>query len=222
LFDEFTSKIQPVLVNLDNLGTKHRAAGAAHREHNQAMQDAKSIITEIQTPMEALLAKQEKINAAFKAGALTAEQYGRAMAQASVMNSKNMDALASSVSQNLSTIFGDTKAVAIATALINTYQGITRAIATYPPPLSYAMAAIQAAAGFAQVANIRKQTSSGGGSGATSASSATSSAAAVPQQTQTLEVHGISANSLFTGNTVRAFAEKLRDFQADGGKVVFS
>lgn len=222
-FEKLNEVITPVKVNLDNLKTAHQGATEAAKQHKQALQEAAQIMQELQTPAEKLAQKQQKINELFRKGALTVEQYGRAMAAASAMNSKNIDALASTVSSNLSTIFGDTKAVAIATALINTYQGITKALATYPPPISYAMAAVQAAAGFAQVANIRKQTSkSGGGGGSASTAQQSTAAAAVPQQSQTLTVHGIQPNALFTGNTVRAFAEKLRDYQADGGKVVFA
>lgn len=192
-------------------------------EHNAALRDAKRIIEEIQTPMEALEAKQWKINRAFAAGALTVQQYGKAMDQASAMSGKNIDALASTVSSNLSTIFGETKGVAIATALINTYQGITRALATYPPPIAQAMAAIQAAAGFAQVANIRKQTSSGGGGGGGSSGGGE----AVPATpgvgvAQSLTVEGINPNDLFTGTTVKSLASALLDFQRDGGKVILT
>lgn len=213
-----TTALAPVKVQLDQTKTSLAA-------HNQAMRDAKQIIQEIQTPAEALAAKQEKINRAFRAGALTAEQYGRAMAKATAMNSRNLDALASSVSSNLSTIFGDTKAVAIATALINTYQGITRALSTYPPPISTAMAALQAAAGFAQVANIKKTTSTGGGGGGSSASGAaatTPAAAAAPALQRSLIVQGIGTNQLFTGEAVRSLAEKLIEFQKDGGQVVLA
>jgi hypothetical protein len=137
-----------------------------------------------------------------------------------------MDALASSVSGNLSKIFGDTKAVAIATALINTYLGVTQALATYPPPISFAMAAVQLAAGLAQVMNIRSQTKSGGGSGSASTASASTSSATTQAtageggQQNTLLVQGISANQMFSGDVVRTLASKLLDFQADGGKVV--
>lgn len=191
-------------------------------EHNAGLRDAKRIIEEIQTPMEALEAKQWRINRAFEAGGLTIAQYGRAMSQATAMNSKNMDALASSVSSNLSAIFGESKAVAIATALINTYQGITRALATYPPPIAQAMAAIQAAAGFAQVANIRKQTASGGGGGGGGGGGEAMPATPGVGVAQSLTVEGINPNDLFTGATVKSMASALLDFQRDGGKVILT
>jgi hypothetical protein len=56
------------------------------------------------------------------------------------------------------------KAGAIAQAIVNTYQGISKSLANYPWPLAGVMAAAHATAGFLQVDNIRKQTFGGGGS----------------------------------------------------------
>lgn len=50
------------------------------------------------------------------------------------------------------------KAAAIGSAIINTYEGITKTLASYPFPISAAMAAAQAAIGFAQVSQISSQT----------------------------------------------------------------
>jgi hypothetical protein len=49
------------------------------------------------------------------------------------------------------------KGVKIAQALMNTYQGATLALATYPGPIGIALAATTVAAGMAQVANIKAQ-----------------------------------------------------------------
>ena len=46
------------------------------------------------------------------------------------------------------------KAAAIAQATINTYQGITAALASAPPPINIGLAAITGAAGFKSVADI--------------------------------------------------------------------
>jgi hypothetical protein len=43
------------------------------------------------------------------------------------------------------------KAAGITNAIINTYEGVTKALASYPPPISFAMAGAQLAAGMAQV-----------------------------------------------------------------------
>jgi hypothetical protein len=59
--------------------------------------------------------------------------------------------------------FAAYKAFAIAQAIINTYQGATKALATYPPPFNFIAAAATVASGLAQVATIRAQTAQRGG-----------------------------------------------------------
>jgi hypothetical protein len=49
------------------------------------------------------------------------------------------------------------QAVQIGEAIMNTYAGATKALATLPPPFSFAVAALTVATGMAQVANIRSQ-----------------------------------------------------------------
>jgi tape measure domain-containing protein len=53
------------------------------------------------------------------------------------------------------------KAFNIANAIMNTYMAATKALATYPPPINFAMAAVAVGMGMAQVAQIRSQTYSG-------------------------------------------------------------
>ena len=53
------------------------------------------------------------------------------------------------------------KALAVASALMNTYQGATKALATYPFPFGLIAAAAAVAAGMAQVGAIRSQQYSG-------------------------------------------------------------
>lgn len=59
--------------------------------------------------------------------------------------------------------FAAYKAFAIAQAIVNTYQGATKALATYPPPFNFIAAAATVASGLAQVATIRAQTAQRGG-----------------------------------------------------------
>jgi hypothetical protein len=53
--------------------------------------------------------------------------------------------------------FQASKALAVATAIMNTYQGATKAMATYPFPFNLIAAAASIAAGMAQVSAIRSQ-----------------------------------------------------------------
>ncbi len=67
------------------------------------------------------------------------------------------------VQANNKKMFAVQKAYNIAQAIMSTYTGAAKALETYPPPLSFAMAAAQVAAGMAQVAQIRAQSFDGGG-----------------------------------------------------------
>lgn len=57
--------------------------------------------------------------------------------------------------------FEAAKAFNIANAIMNTYAGATKALATYPPPFNFIAAAAVVASGLAQVASIRSQQYSG-------------------------------------------------------------
>ena len=57
--------------------------------------------------------------------------------------------------------FEAAKAFNIANAIMNTYAGATKALATYPPPFNFIAAAAVVASGLAQVAAIRSQQYSG-------------------------------------------------------------
>lgn len=167
-------------------------------------------------------------------GSISWRQYDMAVKEVNEGTKQNMESLVSSVSSALTTIFGKSKTAAIASAIINTLQGITKALAELPPPFSYAAAAVTAAMGAAQIAKIRSTSQSGGASPsapsapASVAAPASSSPAAAPAsaasggQGQTLFVSGINPNSFFSGDVVRNLANKLIDYQRDGGKVVLT
>lgn len=89
-----------------------------------------------------------------------------------------MGALTQGVAQSSKKLFQINKIAAIGNAIVNTYEGVTKALAAYPPPISFAMAALQAAAGFKQVSAI-KGTSFGGGGATVAVSGGT-----VPTETQ--------------------------------------
>lgn len=69
----------------------------------------------------------------------------------------------SGIASNNKKLFQLNKAFQIAQAIMQTYQGATLALSSYPPPLSFAMAAAQVAAGLGQVAQIKAQSFEGGG-----------------------------------------------------------
>lgn len=171
----------------------------------------------VNSPTETAEAKLEAVAAAYESGAIGARQFGRLTKRINDENVKNMHDLASATASALTSIFGKSKLAAIASAVINTAQAITRNIAQYPGPLGAAMAGIAAATGAAQIAAI-KSTNMGGGGG--SAPSVSTAAAAAPVASQMLMVQGLDPNAIMSGASVRDLAERLLAFQADGGQVV--
>jgi hypothetical protein len=176
----------------------------------------------VNAPTETYIAKLEAIKQALADTTINQSTYGNMVRKVEEENRNNISSTASLMASTLTTVFSKSKAAAIAAAIINTAVGITKALATLPPPLSWAQAALIAASGAAQIATISRTNASGGGGGSPSVSGsggsgADTSATAMPQQ---LMVQGISPGQMFSGEVVRNLAEKLIDFQRDGGQVV--
>ena len=69
----------------------------------------------------------------------------------------------SGIAKNNRKLFELNKGFQIAQAVMQTYQGATLALSSYPPPINFAMAAATVAAGMGQVAQIKAQSFDGGG-----------------------------------------------------------
>ena len=223
-----TDKLPDLKSNEDDKAKKDAASLEAQRQmnqeldrYNQLKREGKRIIDENATPEELAAIRQEKLNRLLQAGAIDAETYGRAMQKATLVAVGAYASMASNIAGNLEKVFAGSKAVAIASALINTFEAATKALAAYPPPFNYAAAAATVAAGLAQVANIRSTSSAGGGGGGASASGAAANTGGGPGNApQQLLVRGINPNDLFSGSAVRDFASTILKFQKDGGTVL--
>jgi len=165
--------------------------------------------------------KMDALTDAVNRGAIGWRQYGQMAKAVADQNEQNMNNVLSTTASTLTQVFQKSKTAAIAAALINTYQGITAALKV-DPPYGFILAGLVAAQGFAQVANIRSTSQSGGGGGGSSRAAAAAAPAApvAAPSTQTLNVVGIDKNQLFSGDSVRALAQRLVEFQEDGGKIV--
>jgi len=145
-----------------------------------------------------------------------------------------LKSLTQGVATNSKSMFKINKIAGIANAIINTSQGVTKALASYPPPLSFAMAAAQFAAGIAQVNAIKSQSFSGGGSSAPSGGAvSTSSVPSTPtallpediqqsqQQTQPTEVtiNLGDDDQLITVGAIRRLIDEIND-QIDDGVIL--
>ncbi len=121
--------------------------------------------------------------------------------------------LTQGVAQSNKTLFKVNKIAAIANAVINTAQGVTRSLAEYPAPINIAMAAITAAAGLAQIQAIRSTQFSGGGGGTTP--SAAGSAPTINDR-PVAGSSGLPLDTLLAGQAPGGGAGQRIDINIDG------
>lgn len=126
--------------------------------------------------------------------------------------------------------FRSRKAAGIASAVVNTAEGVTRALSSAAPPLNFANAAAVAASGAAQIAAISRQTMGGGGGGGSVPSPSQSDGGREEgsrdgggeRQERRLIVSGMEPNQLFTGEAVRSLMDEIAQAQEDGYKAVLA
>jgi Uncharacterized conserved protein len=179
---------------------------------------------QLRTPQEELAARLERIALLQEKVGLSAEMAARAQTQAVAIAAESYAGLAATVASAMQQIFGRSKAAAVASAIANIAQSITRTLAVYGgTPWGWSQAAAAAASGAAQLATI-KSTNIGSGGGAPSVRGTGADTATPPQQAampvQTLHVAGISPGQLFKGEAIRELVEELLEFQRDGGRVI--
>lgn len=129
---------------------------------------------------------------------------------------KDATALAATNSKKM---FNLNKGLALASAILNTHEAVTAALAdkTVPTIARFALAALAAGKGAAEIAAIK---STSFGSGTTPSAAATPTVGGVPvQQDRVITVRGVSANQLFTG---RQLVELLNEATKDGAKLVLA
>jgi hypothetical protein len=137
----------------------------------------------------------------------------------------SLQQMTAGVAQHSRKAFEVNKLAGIANAVVNTAQGVTKALASYPPPLSFVMAAAQAAAGAAQISAIKSTTFQGGGGGTTpSAAGSTPTVNSQPAQQsapgQLIRIEG--SGDRFSRQQVMTLIDQINEAQGDGKRIVFA
>lgn len=191
---------------------------------NQLQYEGQALTESLRTPQEELMYRLQRIAELQQHVAISAETAAAAQVQAQAIAANAYLGLASQIAGAAQQIFGKSKLAAIASAIVNTAQAVTRTLAQYGgTPWGWAQAAAAAASGAAQIATIRS-TNIGSGGRAPSVrggGSAGGGGGEQARQAQLLQVQGLTPQQLLTGDVVRSLAERLLDFQRDGGEVVF-
>lgn len=197
-------------------------AGGASVNPLQAELDAlqESLMTAEQLQMESYTRQQEVLNSALEQRLITQQQYQTMMEQteaahANVMQQSTMG-MVTSVLGSMSQLFQKSKPLAIATALMNTWQGMTEAL-KLPFPKNIAAAATTLATGMNAVRNIRSTSSSGGGGAGGSSGAAVS---APQQNVQTLNFTLQNDRFGIGANLVRQIATQLNEAQRNGNTLI--
>jgi hypothetical protein len=144
------------IVLTDAIRAKIEALGMASANAALQLQGA-TLTQEMLLPWDLYAQKIENLNRLLALGAISQETYGRAAVKAAQDSINMASQYATEVGTALTTIFKGNKAASIAAAIINTAVAITKALSAYPPPASFIMAGLQAAAGAVQIAAIKSQ-----------------------------------------------------------------
>jgi hypothetical protein len=208
--------------------TAKEDAAAAALAREQAAADARRamLADEIATEVAMEWEKQSLLTQATKAGQEQRLAFEKMTGDARVKHVAGALAeMTASTANSNRKMFELNKAAGITNAIINTYEGVTKALASYPPPLSFAMAGAQLAAGMAQVSAIKNQQFGGkGGGGAAPAPSSiagggggASPAAVGGGAAREVVVSGVNPNDLFSGAQL---VELINRAQRDGAVVM--
>lgn len=206
----------------------NEALAEREAELNEMLDRGKQLMTEQLQPMDELIKRRRDLAELLHEGVINENEYANASTRAAWTMRSAYASAASAVAGALANVFNENKAVAIASALVSTYEAAAKALAAPPgPPISYAYVAAALANGFAQVRAIQNTNKGSAGGASTASASATpavstASETTATQPSNTLFVQGFSAGQFFSGDSVRELADKLVQYQRDGGKVVIA
>lgn len=188
-------------------------------------EEAKATLdTMLASPWEDFTTKVKALEDALRSNTIRWAEFNDRMKQVHAENRRQWDSLASTAANALTVIFDKSKTAAIAAAIINTAQGITKALAD-GGMFGWAQAALIAATGAAQIAKIRSTNSNGGGGGAPSVAAGSGADAGTGggmADERTLFIQGLSPGDLFGSEAVRGLMEKMLQMQRDGYHVVIA
>jgi ribosomal protein S20 len=196
------------------------ATANAYAEAQLKLEGARMEV-ENRSPFEAMHAELARLEELKNAGAISWGTYSDSVVKARAQAHVAVAGMASDAVGILGQLFENNKAVAVAEAIVSTYQGVAKALGAYPPPFNYAMAAGVLAMGMKQVASIRsttKSTKSASGSvGGGAASGAGQSAPAAPSEpSKATSMTIVLKGDTYTKQNARDLIETINDALKDG------
>lgn len=203
---------------LEEIGEAATKASEGLNVFDVMMRDVGHLLTEASDPFTELQHNMDTLGALLASGEISWDQYGKAVAKANLqMASGTLDAIAQ-ITGVLAGAFEDNKMLAAANIVVSTAAGAMKAL-EQGGAFGFPMAAAITAAGAAQLASVMSakpgsSSISGAGNSATS-----TAAAAVPQNAGlTIDLKGLSPNSLFSGDQVAGILEGLKEYLGTQGQ----
>lgn len=221
VIEDFAASLAAQQVTLDEAAQLRAVADEAQRQARYS-----AIADEIATEVSLEEQKQSLLTQATKAGQEQRLSWEKMTGDARVKAiAGSLAEMTASTANSNKKMFELNKAAGITNAIINTYEGVTKALASYPPPISFAMAGAQLAAGMAQVAAIKSQSFGGGKTSAPAATapsaiagtSGGSSSGGGGGAAREVVVSGINPNDIFSGTQL---VELINRAQRDGAVVM--
>jgi hypothetical protein len=219
----------PVIGSTTEMMTAQEQLNLLVDDFNRKQEEGKAIQEGLRDPMQQHQADLVRLQELYAAGTISAQDYARAAGMSAATMKGAYASAASAITGALTALFQNNKSVAIANALVNTYQAMNAALAAPPgPPFSYAYVAAAAAQGFANVRSIMSTNKNSSGGGTAPASSASRGGGSSgggggggESLTRTLNVTGLNPRDLYRGDAVRYLADEFVKFTKDGGQIQY-
>lgn len=152
-FNPTLPDVKPLTADLNALTTATNAAKTAEDALKAAMAEGVAVFEATRTPLESAQMELDKLGNLLNKGAIDWETYGRAVDAVRMNTAASVIGMAGQITSSLAGLFKDNKAFAVASAVINTAEGVTKALAQ-GGIWGFAGAAAVAASGAAQIASI--------------------------------------------------------------------
>jgi len=209
----FGTAAKALSVDMDAFATSTKAATEAKKALDQVMAEGLQVWEATRDPLETLQQQLDKLGNLLNKGAIDWDTYGRAVNSATMNASATTLGALGEISGALAGAFKDNKAFAVANAVINTAEGITKALAQ-GGIFGFASAAAIGISGAAQVATILSAQPG-------SAASAPSVAAPPPTSEQPGQSMSLTVRAEGRGaSMINEFWTGLQEQLADQGKQI--
>lgn len=209
--------VKPLTADLTALSTATNAAKASQDALKLAMSEGIAVFEATRSPFESAQMELDKLGNLLNKGAIDWETYGRAVDAVRMNTAASVIGMAGQITSSLAGLFKDNKAFAVASAVINTAEGVTKALAQ-GGIWGFAGAAAVAASGAAQIASIL---SANPGSGSVKQPASSAPAAQTPVAPVAAETQK-AVNITFQGlgrSGMEQFVRELNDALGDGVKL---